>query len=187
VRTPGKVNRLTVAVLVDGGPKGVPQPQITRLTRLVENAVGFDGERGDSVVVESMAFAAPADLGEADGVLSGLPWNNIFDIVKILIVGGVLLLGARMMRDRRRTNELAGDTPALPGPDGMIALPGGEASLEQLEHQRAAESDLAMLDQEIALAQVDGRIKLSALKRIGDAVKVSPGESASVVRQWMNA
>jgi flagellar M-ring protein FliF len=187
VRTPGKVNRLTVAVLVDGGPRGVPQPQITRLTRLVENAVGFDAERGDSVVVESMAFAAPADLGEADGMLSTLPWNNIFDIVKILIVGGVLLLGARMMRDRRRANDGAGDTAALPAPDGMIPLPGGEQSLEQLEKQRASESDLAMLDQEIALAQVDGRIKLSALKRIGDAVAASPGESASVVRQWMNA
>ncbi|WP_191992960.1 flagellar basal-body MS-ring/collar protein FliF [Sphingomonas parva] len=187
VRAPGKVNRLTVAVLVDGGPKGVPQPQITRLTRLVENAVGFDAERGDSVVVESMAFAAPEDLGEADGMLSNLPWDNIFDIVKILIVAGVLLVGARMMRDRRRAPEPA-DTAALPAPDGLPALPAGsEATLAELEAQRAAESDLAMLDQEIALAQVDGRVKLSALKRIGDAVKASPGESASVVRQWMNA
>ena len=188
VRSPGKVNRLTVAVLVDGGPKGVPQPQITRLTRLVENAVGFDGDRGDSVVVESMAFAIPEDLGEADGMLSSMPWDQIFDILKILIIAGVVLFGARMFRDRRRASDAAGDTPALPAPAGLPALPGSDGmSLAELEAQRASEGDLAMLDQEIALAQVDGRIKLSALKRIGDAVKASPGESASVVRQWMNA
>ena len=185
VRSPGKVNRLTVAVLVDGGPKGVPQPQITRLTRLVENAVGFDAERGDSVVVESMAFAAPEDLGEADGMLSNLPWNQIFDILKILIVAAVVLFGARMLRDRRRPAD-ENAVAALPAPDGATALLAPD-ELAALEAQRAAESDLALLDQEIALAQVDGRVKLSALKRIGDAVKASPAESASVVRQWMNA
>jgi flagellar M-ring protein FliF len=47
--------------------------------------------------------------------------------------------------------------------------------------------DAALLDQEIALAQIDGRIKLSALKRVGDAVAASPAESASVIRQWMNS
>jgi flagellar M-ring protein FliF len=34
---------------------------------------------------------------------------------------------------------------------------------------------------------VDGRIKLSALRRIGDAISASPAESASVIRQWMNS
>ena len=48
-------------------------------------------------------------------------------------------------------------------------------------------ADQPLLDQEIALAQVDGRIKLSALKRIGDAISASPPEAASVIRQWMNA
>ncbi|PSJ41969.1 flagellar basal-body MS-ring/collar protein FliF [Allosphingosinicella deserti] len=194
VRAPGKVNRLTVAVLVDGGPRGVPAAQITRLTRLVENAVGFDAERGDSVAVESMAFAAPDDLGEADGMLSKLPWDQIFSVLKVLILAAVILFGARMLRDRRRGDApagAAGTAMALTGPDGLPALPGavnGEGqSLEELEAIRSAQSELAMLDQEIALAQVDGRIKLSALKRIGDAVKASPGESASVVRQWMNA
>jgi flagellar M-ring protein FliF len=42
LRGPGKVTRLTVAVMVDGGEKGLPQPQMQRLQRLVENAVGMD-------------------------------------------------------------------------------------------------------------------------------------------------
>jgi flagellar M-ring protein FliF len=140
-----------------------------------------------------MAFAAPDDLGEADGMLSKMPWDQIFSVLKVLILAGVILFGARMLRDRRRGDALSGATGtamALTGPDGVPALPGavtGEGqTLEEMEAIRSAQSELAMLDQEIALAQVDGRIKLSALKRIGDAVKASPGESASVVRQWMN-
>jgi flagellar M-ring protein FliF len=191
VRSPGKVTRMTVAVLVDGGPRGVPQPQITRLTRLVENAVGFDAERGDSVVVESMAFAAPEELGEGEGPLANLPWDQIFSVLKVLIVAAVILFGLRMLRDRRRAEAPAlegAGAAALIGPDGFAALPGGEGqSLEELEARRMAQSDLSMLDQEITFAQVDGRIKLSALKRIGETVKGSPAESASVIRDWMNS
>jgi flagellar M-ring protein FliF len=46
---------------------------------------------------------------------------------------------------------------------------------------------MAQLDQEIALAQVEGGIKASSLKRIGETIATNPAESASVIRQWMNA
>ena len=52
---------------------------------------------------------------------------------------------------------------------------------------REAGDDTSLLDQEIALAQIDGRIKLSSLKKIGDSINGSPAEAASVIRQWMNS
>lgn len=194
VRTPGQVKRLTVAVMVDGGPQGLPAAQVQRLQRLVENAVGFDAERGDSVVVENMAFNAPSDLDGASGGLPfGLTWERIFDVLKILIVGGVILFAIKMLKpklappplvegvvEQRLTAEEA-ELMAL----NERAAEGDEDALRQLEEKRAAEGE--MLDQEIALAQVDGRIKLSALRRIGDAISASPAESASVIRQWMNS
>jgi flagellar M-ring protein FliF len=195
VRTPGKINRLTVAVLVDGGAKGVPDSQLKRLNRLVENAVGFDAERGDSVVVESMAFAATEDPGAEAGFFGGLTMDHVFDLLKILVIAGVGLMAMRMLRDRdrRRATDMAEvpeAQPALPPAQDpeMLALAsraadGDEDAMRQIE----ARNDAVSIDQEIALAQVDGRIKMSALKRIGDAVKGSPGESASVVRQWMNS
>ncbi|WP_324751352.1 flagellar basal-body MS-ring/collar protein FliF [Sphingomonas sp. LY54] len=195
VRTPGKINRLTVAVLVDGGAKGVPDSQLKRLNRLVENAVGFDAERGDSVVVESMTFATPEDPGADAGFLGGLTMDHVFDLLKILVIAGVGLMALRMLRDRERRRatdmaEVPEAQPALPPAQDpeMLALAsraadGDEDAMRQLE----ARNDAVSIDQEIALAQVDGRIKMSALKRIGEAVKGSPGESASVVRQWMNS
>src|SRR5690606_23448503 len=70
VRTPGAITRLTVAVMVDGGEGGLPQAQTLRLQRLVENAVGFDEERGDSVVIESVPFSAVEAAAGEESLLS---------------------------------------------------------------------------------------------------------------------
>jgi flagellar M-ring protein FliF len=195
VRNPGKIKRLTVAVMVDGGAKGLPQPQVQRIQRLVENAVGFDAERGDSVVVDNMPFTAVAEVApEEKGLPFGLTWDSMFGVLKILILGVVGLLALKMLRprgDRRAAAEQ--QLPALAAEATELqmltarAAEGDEQAIQQLEQIRQDGSDLSLLDQEIALAQVDGRIKLSVLKRIGDSVNGSPAESAAVVRHWMNA
>lgn len=194
VRSPGRVARLTVAVMVDGGPKGLPQPQIQRLQRLVENAVGFDAERGDSVVVENMSFAAPDDLeGTMGGMPLGLTADRLLDLLKYVLIGGVVLLAIRMLRPKSVPAEAGMEpaehllTPANPETVALVqrAADGDEDAIRQLEELRT--QDVPLLDEEIALAQIDGRVKLSALKRIGDAIAAGPAESASVIRQWMNA
>lgn len=198
LRGPGKVTRLTVAVMVDGGEKGLPQPQMQRIQRLVENAVGMDAERGDSVVVESMRFANDDSLADKDtGLLSSLPMDRIWGLLQIIIIGAVGLIALKMLKPKFGPQS---ELPALAGPAGEIPLSaqspemlalaeraadGDAEAMQQLEAMGNAEQPL--LDQEIALAQVDGRIKLSALKRIGDAIHGSPPEAASVIRAWMNA
>lgn len=191
LRAPGKVTRLTVAVMVDGGEAGLPQAQVQRLTRLVENAVGMDAERGDSVVVESMRFTADDSLAEKDsGLLSFLSNERLFGLLQIIVIAVAGLIALRMLKPKILPPPPAAEAPALAieGPDVLAlaerAADGDEEAQAQLE---ALHSDQPPLDQEIALAQVDGRIKLSALKRIGEAISASPPEAASVIRQWMNA
>lgn len=188
VRTPGAITRLTVAVMVDGGEGGLPQPQVQRLQRLVENAVGFDEERGDSVVVESIPFSAvDADAAEQD-FLSNLPTDQIFSVLKLLIIAAVGLFVVRMLRPRhdRRGLDDEGAQPML-APPGQEQLPASANGDETTGALPAPDGQGNPLDQEIALAQVDGRVKLSAIKRIGDAVAASPAEATSVIRQWMAA
>nr|WP_185928746.1 MULTISPECIES: flagellar basal-body MS-ring/collar protein FliF [Sphingomonadaceae] len=197
VRNPGQLSRLTVAVMVDGGPQGLPAAQVQRLQRLVENAVGFDAGRGDSVVVENMAFNTPADVdGVAGGLPFGLTWDRLFDVLKIVLVGGIALIALRMLKPKllppaqppllegvvEQRDAIDGEMLSL----GERAADGDEEAMRRLEELRGAQGE-PLLDQEIALAQVDGRIKLSALRRIGDAISASPAESASVIRQWMNS
>lgn len=193
LRAPGKVTRLTVAVMVDGGPKGLPTDQIQRLQRLVENAVGIDTQRGDSVVVESMPFSAvPVEEGK-ESIFSKLPMDKIWTFLQLALIAGVGLLALRMLKPRPEALPIEPEMTALEAQQQAEeirllterAADGDPEAIEQLEHM--APSETALLDQEIALAQVDGRIKLSALKRIGSAIAASPPEAASVIRQWMNA
>jgi len=191
LRAPGRVTRLTVAVMIDGGEAGLPQAQIQRLTRLVENAVGMDAERGDSVVVESMRFTGDDSLAEKESsFLSFLSMDRVFGLLQLVVIAAAALIAIRMLKPRFMPPAAEPEPVALTAqsPD-MLALAeraadGDAAAQQQLE---ALNPDQPLLDQEIALAQVDGRIKLSALKRIGDAIAASPPEAASVIRQWMNA
>lgn len=189
VRAPGKINRLSVAVMVDGGAQGLPERQVQRLTRLVENSVGFDAERGDSVVVESMPFSA--DLGDetGGGLPFGLTGGQLLDFLKWVVLAGAVVVGAVLLRKRLRSADVADQGALLAAGEDLRALPndGADGISGAIEDMSEAQSGVAMLDQEIALAQVDGRIRLSALKRIGDAISRSPAESVSVIRQWMNA
>ena len=191
VHAPGKINRLTVAVMVDGGEGGLPPAQLQRLTRLVENAVGFDSERGDSVVVEAMPFAAAELLDDKEeSWLSPTTVEHLMNVLKLLIIIAAGLVAVRMLRPKVVPEPAAEPTVLTAQNPEMLALaeqaadgdPEAMKRLEALNNQ----DDSVLLDQEIALAQVDGRIKLSALKRIGDAITASPAESASVIRQWMN-
>ncbi|WBY09450.1 flagellar basal-body MS-ring/collar protein FliF [Sphingomonas sp. 7/4-4] len=197
LRGPGKVTRLTVAVMVDGGEKGLPQPQMQRLQRLVENAVGMDAERGDSVVVESMRFANDDSLADKDsGFFSQLPMDRIWGLLQIIVIGAVGLIALRMLKPKIMPQA---PVAALEGPEGEIPLSAqspemlalaeraADGDADAMQKLEAMNGDQPLLDQEIALAQVDGRIKLSALKRIGDAIHASPPEAASVIRQWMNS
>ena len=77
VTEPGAIERLSVAVLVDGvpgtdaagEPVTVPRPEaeMARLAVLVRAAIGFDEGRGDTVSVESMEFARGTGAEGTDG------------------------------------------------------------------------------------------------------------------------
>lgn len=202
MRGPGAVRRLTVAVMVDPGETPLPPEQMQKMTRIVENAVGFDAERGDNVVVEAMAFAALEEAEEPGfDILSYVPTSKIFPIIELLVVAAVGLFIMKIVRGKGGSTDTinatlqgrrAGDGVALPGEadeNGETPLPaleGDDPDAPGLPNM-ANPSHMAQLDQEIALAQVEGGIKASSLKRIGETITNSPAESASVIRQWMNA
>lgn len=192
IRGAGKITRLTVAVMIDGGPKGLPAIQLTKLTRLVQNAIGFDAGRGDSVIVEPMSFAtADAIAGDKPGWLSMVSMDQVLGVLKLLIVAVVGLVALRMLRPRASNGNANGTLLPGPSPEQAAlearAVAGDEDAVQRLLERKNNGGDATLLDQEIALAQIDGNIKLSALKRVGDAVAARPAESASVIRQWMNA
>ena len=131
----GRLQRLSVAVLVDNvqvkGKDGkvteapLTPEQITRITTLVKDAVGFDAERGDSVNVINSPWNG--DPRVAAGELESLPiWEQPWarDAAKMLI-GLVVLLALVFSVLRPLARQFAGAlaAPAPMVPD-VIALPG---------------------------------------------------------------
>lgn len=99
---PGRLKRLTVAVLVDnlkatddkGAVKETPwtQEQLDNMTKLVRDAVGYDEKRGDSVNVVNSSFRPVATPPESE--LQSTPFLErpmVRDIAK-LVVGLIVLL-----------------------------------------------------------------------------------------------
>ncbi len=107
----GRVNRVSVAVLVDGNytknDKGEvayqprPKEEIDRIAALVRTAVGFDAKRGDQVEVVNLRFAeTPQAPAAGDGGWLAYFGNLAFtkdDIMRGAELGVMLLLGLVVM------------------------------------------------------------------------------------------
>jgi flagellar M-ring protein FliF len=102
---PGRVKRISVAVLVDGiYNKGTNnevayQPRakedLDRITALVRSAIGFNEKRGDMIEVVNLRFAEPTVISQTTGdtgFLSLLRFTTD-DIMRSVEIGVMLILG----------------------------------------------------------------------------------------------
>lgn len=148
---PGKLKRLSVAVLVDNKQvlnadgeverKPLAAEELARLTALVKDAVGFSVERGDSVQILNTPFTTPPEAEEPpEQTLLEKPWlwdvgkQALGGLVVLLIVFGVLKPLLKQIASRPLPDpgaSLAGASMLSHGAaPGMLAGPGNyEASL----------------------------------------------------------
>jgi flagellar M-ring protein FliF len=118
---PGKVERLSAAVVLDASAK--PVPPADKVEKLVGAALGLDTARGDTIVVDTIAFdtttakAAKAAKAKADGAAST---NTLLGYVRTA-VGALALLLVLFFLSRglkKKTEPLA--LPAV-GPGSVAA------------------------------------------------------------------
>ncbi len=200
----GAVQRLSVAVLVDGtytsgddgsetyAPRG--DQELAQLAKLVRLAIGYDEERGDKVEVINMRFARAdiARLAEAEAGLLGLTNGDYFKIAEILVLGIVavlvLLLVVRPMVARAMTLAPAGANSGLGA--GAAQLPGG-AQAAIAGPDAGADPALgpplpdAAADNLIDLERVEGQVRASSIKKVSELVDKHPEETIAIMRQWM--
>src|SRR5205085_8297822 len=105
----GRVNRISVAVLVDGSyiknDKGEMvyqergKEQLDRIAALVRSSIGFDQKRGDQVEVVNLKFAeAPAvpPVAEPAGLFGWLQFTKD-DVMYVIELGVMMLLSLVVM------------------------------------------------------------------------------------------
>ena len=185
----GRLTRLSVAVVVDDQVKLDASGEATRapwgaedlarFTRLVQDAVGFDASRGDSVTVINVPFAA--DRGEeiADIAFYQQPW--FWDIVK-QVLGVVFILVLVFGVLRPVLNNITGGGKQAAATDSDMEL-GGMIGLDgELANDRVSLGGPTSI---LLPSPSEGyEAQLNAIKGL---VAEDPGRVAQVVKEWINA
>src|SRR6266436_1906630 len=139
----GRVNRISVAVLVDGAytknEKGEMvyqdrgKEKLDRIATLVRSAIGFDQKRGDQVEVVNLRFAeAPSvpPVAEPSGLLGMLQFTKD-DVMYVIELGVMMLLGLvvlfMVIRPLVKRILAAEELSALAAEGSMSALTDGSA------------------------------------------------------------
>ena len=205
VRETGQVRRLSVAVLVDGtyapakdGNPPAYQPrteqEVENIKALVRSAVGLDAVRGDTLEVVNMRFWTPEDdIQKPDELFLGMTKEDLFRIAEMVVLGIVavliILLVIRPLITRafdkadqqedddmdRLLSDQSGVPAALAAPTGALAQ---DLALE------AAQAD-EELEQMIDINRVEGRVRASSLRKVGEIVEKHPEEAVSILRNWL--
>jgi flagellar M-ring protein FliF len=198
----GRINRISVAVLVDGtyskDDKGdiTYQPRskedLDQIGTLVRSAIGFDQKRGDQVQVVNLRFAeTPAiSIGEPTGWLSAFRFtkDDIMRVIELVVMGIlgiiVLLLVVRPLVRRIITPEQRA-IPALPPglPLGSGSGPATPSAGERAEAAMASESQTAKM---IDIAQIQGQVHAQSVQKVGELADKNPRETVQIIRQWLN-
>jgi flagellar M-ring protein FliF len=199
----GRVNRISVAVLVDGAytknDKGEmayqdrSKEQLDRIATLVRSAIGFDQKRGDQVEVVNLRFAdAPAivPLPEPVGLLGMLQFTKD-DVMYVIELGVMMLLGlvVLFMVIRPLVKRIIADEQVAP-PAGEGRLPAiVDGSSPQAAAAGGGQSLVTGVNNTATLidvAQVQGQVHAQSVHRVGELAERNPNETAAIVRQWLS-
>jgi flagellar M-ring protein FliF len=190
----GRVNRISVAVLVDGSysknEKGEmvyqerSKDQLERIATLVRSAIGFDQKRGDQVEVVNLKFAeapAVAPITEPTGLFGMLQFTKD-DVMYFIELGMMMLLSLvvlfMVIRPLVRRVLASEVIPALIADDAAPALTEGA---QAAGGQNVVPAGPNLVD----VAQVQGQVHAQTVHRVGELAERNPSETANIVRQWL--
>ena len=196
----GRVNRISVAVLVDGSysknEKGEmvyqerSKDQLDRIAALVRSAIGFDQKRGDQVEVVNLKFAeapAVAPLAEPSGLLGMLQFTKD-DVMYVIELGVMMLLSLvvlfMVIRPLVKRILASEEVASIAHDASAPALTDGSAQAADAPGQNlvpGGNTTAALID----VAQVQGQVHAQSVHRVGELAERNPNETATIVRQWL--
>lgn len=187
--SPGRVNRLSVAVVIDDRlmPSGQRRPhspeEIDRLTQLVRDAVGISAQRGDTVSLTNLAFNSPVVEPLPEPSFWEEPWfwdiakQGVAGIAVMLLVFGVLRPMMRNLSRKETVVTQTGTTGA--GTAGGAAGERGEGAVAEDQLSLTSKGPQALL----APTEKDREDIIAQARTFSDA---EPGLVAQIVKGWVN-
>lgn len=192
VKNSGTIKRLGVAVIVDGiyerNAEGkvvyrdrTPE-EMEQIRSLVKSAVGFDAERGDMVEVANMKFVSnqPEIETVSEVLIMGFTKDELIRIaegigVAIVAILVILLVIRPLINNAFETNTANGEGRLL----------GDNAEEDNLLLSNFLNEEDGEIDELINMNKIDGRIKVSSLKKINDIVEKNPDAAVNIIRGWL--
>ena len=148
-----------------------------------------------------MQFAQGGELDKLSGgaadMLMGIPRADLFHaaqtiilaiiglMVVLLVVRPILkkiLEGGGSGMSMEQQSLLTGGTGGYGGGIPQRASPGGSAAANMDSAVAEAESEFERM---IDISRVEGRVKASSLRKVGEIVDKHPDEAISILRNWM--
>ncbi|WP_323762358.1 flagellar basal-body MS-ring/collar protein FliF [Maricaulis sp.] len=203
----GAINRLSVAVAVDGvletAEDGTvtwrerPQSEIDRIEALVRSAMGFvsePGARQDLLTVSQIEFARTDPLLGTPAT-SGMSFTKS-DIMRAAEIGVMFITALLIIFLVARPLVKGASGVAMPqglalagaGMDGAIGGAQAPTALPTQPNRPAAlpAAGGASSDDSIDIEKIDGQVKASSLKKVANIVESHPEESISILRTWLH-
>ena len=184
--------------------KARSKEELEQIKALVKSAVNIDTARGDTLEVANMPFVSASE-GETTGdtgIMSMLSPDmmRMIESLMLAIVGllSVMLVVRPILKQvldsaSSATGEAAaiaasgagmlpGSTAVGGGGTARLPPPGGALSTKI---SAEAEQENESLEQMIDLARVEGRVKASSIKKVGEIVEKHPEEAVAILRNWI--
>ncbi|WP_454020709.1 flagellar basal-body MS-ring/collar protein FliF [Azospirillum sp. Marseille-Q6669] len=181
--------------------------ELQRITELVRSAMGFSEARGDRVTVDNLEFVnlapelgAREPMAEIVDTLSRNVMTLIQWVILLVLCGLLIVLGLRpLIRRVFPAPEPVAAEAAAPALAAGAAMPqltgpamGGDPAMQAAQLTDAGEPATAALpgieetmDQLIELRTVEGRVRASSIRRLGDIVDQYPDEAIDILRSWL--
>ena len=163
VVTPGGVRRLSASVLIDDKYNELTDERLESIQEIIASSIGFNRDRGDSLVVRSMRFSTAFADAMAEQLRQERMWRIIYGSIAAFFVLLVILIALyiwiRMKRARLAVQEIEEAGKKVPTIQEMLTSP-----------------DLLAFQGEMAV--LEEQLKAYA--------KSHPDEIATLVNEWLS-
>jgi flagellar M-ring protein FliF len=196
----GKINRLSIAVIVDGTYTPNPDTkkieykprtpeELEKIKTIIKSAVGFDEKRNDVIEIANMQFVQDLSSLEEEGVENWLK-DELPSLVQTFIIATVVVLVLLL----------------VVRPIVLQAFEMGKSELNQLTAPASEEEIIAAFKEKkaeavadsielagegarggINITNVEAQLKSSSVKVLNDLAQRFPQESLNAIRTWINA
>lgn len=184
INAPGSINRMTSSVVINGD---LSAGDAKNIRKLIQGALGYDKQRGDTVSVQAVNFARAKSMKKKTAARKKAKKTN-WVLIGALIAAGVLTLGTIIFLVIRRRRRLAEEEDEYYDDDYDVDVTDEGEEEEEEAKEVAEELDpeiLAEHERQRKEAETKRKIAVSTEQRAKEYATKHPDVVADLISAWV--